>query len=311
MESFTIALTNVLVTLFYIVPGFLLRKAKMVTEKELPTVSAIMLYGCTPFLILTPFLKMEFSWRFMGQMGLFFLATLVLQGIFMFLLYLIFRKHFTELKYRVMTVGAVIGNVGFFGLPIVSALFPDLPEVVCYSAMYMISMNVVVYSFGVFFLTGDKKYASVKAMIVNPSTLGFAIALPVYIFGLGRFLPDPLKNGIQLLGSMTAPLCMIILGIRLASRPLKEIFMSWHVYPAVLLKLIAFPLFAYAAVYFLPLPAAFKAAVLVLSATPCGSVVLNLAEMHRSDADLAARILLVSTLCCFLTIPVLTLLLKL
>ena len=307
--SFSIALTNVLVTLFYILPGFVLRKAGFVSEKQLPTVSAIMLYGCTPFLILSPFLRLEFSWAFMGQMGLFFLATLFLQGLFMFLLYLAFQKHFSELKYRVMTVGSVIGNVGFFGLPIVAALFPDQPEVVCYSSMYMASMNVVVYSFGAYFLTGDKKYASVKSMFLNPATIGLAIALPIYIFGLPRFFPEALQNGIQLLGSMTAPLCMIILGIRLASRPLKEIFLSWHVYPAVVLKLLVFPLFAYLGVVFLPLPDTFKAAVLILSATPCGSVVLNLSEMYHSDADLAARILLVSTVVCFLTIPTLTLLL--
>ena len=74
-------------------------------------------------------------------------------------------------------------------------------------------------------------------------------------------------------------------------------------------KLVLFPLFAFFAVKFLPLPYAFKASVLILSATPCASVVFNIAEMHNCDAELSANCVLLSTLMCFLTIPPLVLLL--
>ena len=61
-------------------------------------------------------------------------------------------------------------------------------------------------------------------------------------------------------------------------------------------------------VYFLPLPFSFKASLLVLSSTPCASIILNMAEIHHSETELSANCDLVSTLMCFMTIPVLTLL---
>ena len=68
-------------------------------------------------------------------------------------------------------------------------------------------------------------------------------------------------------------------------------------------------LFCFAIVSLLPLSMPIRASAVILSATPCASIILNLAEMHRSETDLSANCVLVSTLLCFLTIPALTLLL--
>ena len=307
--EFQITLTNVLVTLFYIIPGFILRKAKIVSEKELATASGILVYGGTPFLVVNAFLQMDFNWKDFGNMGLFFVVTFVLQAAFMAVIALILKKKFRESKYRLMTIGSVLGNVGFFGLPIVRAVFPESPEVACFATMNMMSMNVLLFTFGVFCLTGDKKYISIKAALKNPTALGLYIALPLYVFGLKRFLPQALMGAVSTLSGMTAPLCMIILGIRLASAPLKDIFTNKLVYPAIALKLVAFPLFAYGMVYFLPFTNAFKSSILILAAAPAGSVILNLAEMHHGETKMAANILLLSTVFCFVTIPLLVLLL--
>ena len=307
--EFRITLTNVLMTLFYIIPGFVLRKAKIVSEKELGTLSGVLIYAGTPFLVVNAFLQMDFSWKDFGDMGLFVFVTFVLQAGFLAPLWLVLRRKFGESKYRLLVIGAVLGNVGFFGLPIVRAVFPDNPETVCFATMNMMSMNILLFTIGVYCLTGDKKYISLKSVFTNPTALGLYIALPLYFFGVKRFLPDAALTVVSTLSSMTAPLCMIILGIRLASAPLREIFTNKLVYPAVALKLLLFPLFCYAAVYFLPFTNAFKSSILILAAAPAGSVILSLAEMHHGETKMAANILLLSTVLCFITIPLLVLLL--
>jgi predicted permease len=61
-------------------------------------------------------------------------------------------------------------------------------------------------------------------------------------------------------------------------------------------------------VYFLPFfDNTFKTSILILSAVPCASVILNLAEMHHAEEEIAANCVLVSTLLCFITIPLMTL----
>jgi len=116
-------------------------------------------------------------------------------------------------------------------------------------------------------------------------------------------------NAVNLLSSMTTPLCMIILGVRLSTVRFMSLFSKPFVYIICLGKLVVFPLFCYLTVAFLPLPFSFKASVLILSAVPCASVILNMAEIHHAETELAANCVLISTLLCFITIPLLTLVL--
>ncbi|MBR2907608.1 MAG: AEC family transporter [Clostridia bacterium] len=307
---FSVAFSNVLLTLLYIVPGFLLCKGKRAVADHLPTLSAVLVYLCSPCMVVSSFLKLDYSLSGLIDMAGFFLVTLVLQALFMLVLFFIFSKKYDDAAYRIVTVGSVLGNVGFFGLPVIKALFPLNPEVMCYSAMYGISMNVLAFTVGVFCLTRKKEYMTPKAAILNPTTFGFVVALVCFIFGLGSVLPPMLIGSIDLLGAMTTPLCMLILGIRLAVVSFGKLFTRPTVYLTTFGKLVAFPLFCYAAVYFLPwFSDVFKASVMVLSATPCASMILNLAEMHRSETELSANSVLVSTLLCFITIPLLVLIL--
>ena len=164
--SFTISLSNVLLTLFYILPGFVIGKMKKTSIEHLPSLSAVLIYVCMPFLVVSSMLSIDYSTEGLKNLGLFFVASLVLQAAFMLIIYFLIRKRSADPKYRLMTVGMVLGNVGFFGLPIVSALLPNNPEVASYSAMYSVTMNILLFTVGVFCVTGQKKYMSINGHLL-------------------------------------------------------------------------------------------------------------------------------------------------
>lgn len=304
-----IAFTNVLMTLFYILPGYALCKFKKASAEHLSTLSAILIYFCAPCMVINNFLSLSYTPRMLGNMGLFFIVTFVLQAFFMLGVFLIFRKRFHESKFRMLTIASVMGNVGFFGLPIVKALLPNAPDAWCYSSVYLLSMNVLVFTVGVYCLTGKKESMTLRAAIINPTILALLFSLPLYILGAGEYTPEIIKKALSLLSDMTTPLCMMILGMRLAKTPLKTLFCRPFVYGISFSKLILYPLFCWSVTFFLPFPYAFKAALLILSAAPCASIILNMAEMHRSETENAANCVMLSTLMCFMTIPVITFLL--
>ena len=307
--SFQIALTQVLLTLFYILPGYAVSKMKKASAGHLPTLSAVLIYICGPCLHISAFISLDFSWEGLRDMGLVFTLTFALQAAFMAILYAALRKKREDGRYRIWTIASCLGNVGFFGLPVVKALLPDHPEAACYSAIFCVSMNVLVFTMGVYCLTNEKKYMSLRSALLNPTMLGFALAIPLYMLGAKDFLPQQALDAVELLGRMSTPLCMLILGIRLAQSPLKRLFAQPLVYAVSFSKLVAFPLFCFAIVSLLPLAMPMKASIVILSAAPCASIILSLAELHGSGAEFSANCLLVSTLLCFLTIPLFTLLL--
>ncbi len=307
--EFGVVLTNVLITLLYIVPGYALCKMKRASADHLSTLSAVLLYIGTPCLLISTFLQLDLTTKIIVDMGLFFGITFLLQTVFMALIWLIFRKKYEDAKYRILTVASIMGNVGFFGLPVIRSILPGVPEVLSYSAMYTVSMNIFSFTVGVFCLTRDRKYMSLKAAFCNPTLFGFALALPLYLTRAGSYLPSVLIQSIQTVADMTVSLCMIILGIRLATVSLKKLFTRPFVYLICLSKQLVFPLFCLAVVSLFPMEYPMKAALVILAGTPCASIILNLAEMYHSETELSANCVLLSTMSCFLTIPLLTLLL--
>ena len=185
---FPIAFQNVLLTLCYILPGFLLCKAKKAVADHLSTLSAVLVYVCSPCMLIYSFLILEFSGETLLYMGIFFVAALLLQSAFMAGLFLIFRRRWDEAKYRIVTIGSVLGNVGFFGLPIVKALLPENPEVMCYSAMFVIAMNTLAFTMGVFCLTRRKEYMTPKKVNIESRTLPRQIELQLTCMPNGDLL---------------------------------------------------------------------------------------------------------------------------
>ena len=306
--SFQITLINVLIMLAYAVPGFIICKMGKANASHLSTASAILVYGCSPCLVASSLISIDRTAENLIRMGLFFVAVTVLQVAFIALLWLGLRKKYGDIKYRLLNIAPVLGNVGFFGLPIVKELMPHNPEVACYAAVYAVSMNLIMFTVGVYCLTKDKRFMTPKAAIFNPTMLGFVIGMPLLLFGVAPYIPTQVLSASQLVGNMSAPLCMMILGVRLATVRLRGLFVRPFVYAACLGKLLVFPLFCFAAVCFLPLDNAFKMSVVILSGTPCASVIFNLSEMHKAEPELGANCVLLSTMLCFTTLPLLTLL---
>lgn len=305
---FSVALTRVLITLCYVIPGFILCKIKKASAEHLSTLSSVLIYFGSPCLIVSAFLSLEYSKQAFIDMCWFALVSFLVQVAFMVILFLLLRKKFDDCKYRLLTIGSVLGNVGFFGLPVVKSLFPNEPIVACYSSVFVVTMNVIVFTMGVYCLTNDKKYMSLKSAIISPSNLGLAIGLPLFLLSNRFALSADVVNAVGAVEKMTTPLCMVILGIRLATVAPKDIFLNGFTYVICLGKLVLFPLFCYLAVYFLPFSATFKSCAVILSGTPCASIVLNLSEIHNGEKNLPANSILLSTIMCFITIPLLALL---
>ena len=112
--GFDIAISNVLMTLLYILPGYVACKTGKVGAAHLPGLSGVLVYACAPFMVFSTLLSLEFSMENLIGMAQFFVATLVFQGLFMAILYAVFRRRYTDARYRILTIGSVLGNVGFF-----------------------------------------------------------------------------------------------------------------------------------------------------------------------------------------------------
>ena len=307
MQFGSVAL-NVLIMLAYGVPGYLFIKTKFVKEDAIPAFSKLLLYVCQPCLMLYCIQQVTFSKELFLQMLLFLCLSTAFQLFAVFALHLIFRKKSDQDRYRVAKVAPVFGNVGFFGTPLLEALLPDHPEALAFASMFIISFNLLVWTVGAYFLTGDKRYVRPKKLFLNPPFLTLFVALP--LFFTGTLLPTVIANPVTILAKFTTPLCMVIVGMRFATEKPQSLFTEPTAYLSSALKLIVLPLFVFLCINWLPISYVMKATMFILFCCPSANVILSLSEISGSGQRPAANAVLLSTVFCALTIPVLLLLLQ-
>ena len=294
--------TTVAIMLVYMMIGFCLCKSGKAVVSHAKSLSAILIYILGPCMIINSFLGLEYSGENIIQIGIYFIVSLLVQVIFFGALYVVFSRKYNDSKYRILTVGAVLGNVGFLGMPVVASIFPGVPIVLVYSSINVMSMNLIVFTIGTFMITNDKKYISVKNAILNPTTIAIIISLPLFIFGI--HFPETIESGIGLLGKMVTPICMLILGMRLSEAKLKAIFTRPFVYATCLLKLVVFPIVAFLLVHWIPwINDACKTTVVVLAMTPAGAIIQSLSELYECEQEFAANVVLLTTIISVVTIP--------
>ncbi len=299
---------SVATMLAYAVPGFLTVKTKLIKPESISAFSVVLMYVCQPFLTISSFLNATFSVDFFVQMIIAFLLAAALQVLVIMSAYFILRRKYdVDIKYRVATVATAFGNCGFMGVPLLQAIMPEAVRnyAVVLSVMFLLGLNLIGWTFGSYLISGDKKFISIKKAIINPAMLGLVIGLPLFICGVQ--LPEVIYNFVNLLGKMTTPLCMLILGMRLATITLKEMFCSPLQYAIVGVKQIIMPMIGLVLIWFIPLDFYVRQSLFILAATPVASITLNFAEMLGKGQKTAANLVLLGTVLSILTLPLMAL----
>jgi predicted permease len=318
MENFWITFEAVAKMLAFAAPAFLLMRFKKFDEKSISTFVTLLLFIGQPCLTVYSFQKATqlvadgvVSGREMAVRGLWaFLLSLGLQCVLLGVAFLLLRKKQEKVENRIFVIAATFGNSGFFGTPILEAVMGDThPDVVMVAALYSLVMNMLCWTVVSAIITRDRKYISIKKIFVNPNTVAGAIAL--LLISLTVVLPKPVNAIISQLGGFSTPLCMFILGMRLALVKGRELFGNWRQYAVVLCKNFVYPLLAFCVLYFVPVEPYIKQALFIICCCPIANMVLSFAELLGKGQKTAANVVLLSTISSLLTLPVMCLMLPL
>ncbi len=303
--SFFITLSAVATMLLYAIPAYALCKFKITKAEHIPVLASILIYVCTPTIIIDSFQKLTFSRDTLLNLALYLVLSFSIQLIMMGGVWLIVRKSKNK-QSRIAAIAAALGNCGFLGLPLIKALLPENPEAVIYSAIFSIGMNTIALTFGSLIISGDKKYIKVKKIFLNPAMIGTYIGVPLFILGIK--LPGILGNALGSIVSLSTPVCMFVLGMRLSTVKVSRIFTNASAYLAIFAKQIVMPLIAVCITLILPLDPVMETAFVIISSCPVAAVVLNLSELLGDGQKYAADCVLLGTILSIFTIPAISLL---
>ena len=307
---FKISLIAALVLLLAAVPGYIMMKRKMIDEACISGFSKILLFVCQPCLAVYTFTSATLSTEKLIEVGIFALLSVAVFIIVLGGAYLLLKRKHGEPIYRIVTIATAFANCAFFAIPIIEAILPEVSEeLIIFTTVFAVVMNVIGWTLGAAIISGDTKYISIKKIFLNPAMLGTVVALLIFILGIP--IEGDLRNMIVTTARMSTPLSMIIMGMRLATMEIRELFTDLRVYFTIAVKQIVMPLVALGLVYFLPISPDVKKTFFIICACPVASVVLNFAEIVGTGQREAAKMLLLGTFLSVVTLPPMMMLLPL
>ena len=131
------------------------------------------------------------------------------------------------------------GNVGFIGYPIVASIFG--PSAVFYASILNFPSTLLVFVFGTLFISGGQgKIRFDWRTLYCPAMI--ASYLSILIVVTGWIPPKVLSTPFVLLGNITVPAALLIVGSAIAHVPIRRMFSNTAIYLMSALRLILVPL---------------------------------------------------------------------
>ena len=157
---FTVGL-QVLVLFLLIFVGYIFGKTKLLKAESVNGISNLVLYIATPAAILQSFTSEIKTPEKTKNLFLLFLGSILIHIITILIAKLFVREKDTE-KNRVMRFAVIFSNCGYMSFPLQKALLGDIG--VFYGAMFVAVFNIIIWTYGIFLISGDNKNISPKVI---------------------------------------------------------------------------------------------------------------------------------------------------
>ena len=161
--------------------------------------------------------------------------------------------------------------------------------------------NVIFLTYGVFNFKVKRDIKTVKKALISPAIIAVYIGLIVFVFRIP--VPFPIQNAAEMVGNMTTPVAMIIIGAIISQANLKEALSGFQTYYASFIRLVIMPLIALLIIKIIPFPFDAERIIYVVLSMPAAVNVAVFAEQYEANALLGSKIVTVSTLLSIITIP--------
>ena len=207
----------------------------------------------------------------------------------------------------------IFGNVGFIGLPLLIALFPERGALF-YSLMALLD-QFLMWTYGVWLTRSERtrrerptaSLAQQLRGLLSPGLVSVIVSLLVILIGIP--IPEDINTPLHTVGSISTPLSLMYIGGLFALRDWKTTLKQPEVYVGIVVKMLIIPIALFALLTFVPpmlglgaMNADMVHAVTVVCAMPTMAALVMFAERERNMPEYAVGLVLVTTAASLLTL---------
>lgn len=296
-------LDQVIVLFFIMIIGYFARKRNVINGETSKGLSHMLLSITLPALIIVSF-NYSYSPDMLIKAGGIFLVSMIIHLALSIISKLIYRKYPKNVN-SVLRFITIFSNCGFMGYPIIGSIYGKLG--IFYTVIYNIPFNLLIFTLGIILFTDKRDPKSLRRELLNPSLFSIFIGLIIFIFSIK--LPYPVYKTLDLVGSTTTPLSMLVVGSMIAEVEFRNIFSGIEIYYGSLVRLVLTPILVLLILKGFGIRGMYLGIPVLISGMPAAANTVIMATKYGGDSVLASRCVFVSTILSAFTIPLIILLL--
>lgn len=289
---------QVIILFILIAVGFICGKTKLITEEGSKCLNELVLYVVTPCVIIKSFIR-PFDSSMLTNILLAAALAIVIHVVSIGIAMLIFRDKNIARK-RVYRFSVIFSNCAFMSLPLQQAVLGD--DGVFYAAVYIAVFNLVLWSYGVVMMSGDKKFLSAKKILLNPGIVGVFVGIIIFVCNIQ--IPEIIFEPISYIAALNTPVPMIFIGYYLSKSNILDAFKDAKSYAAIALRLVLIPLITFGTLYLCGIRGTLLVSCVISASAPAAATTTMFAAKFNQDAPLAVNLVTLSTLCSVITMPI-------
>lgn len=196
-------------------------------------------------------------------------------------------------------------NVGFIGYPVVASIFGS--DAVFYACILNVFNTITVFIWGVMFISGENLKNGFRfRLFVSPAMIATYISVVIVILNLHT--PKAIAMPLSILGNMTVPSSLIVIGAALAEIPTRKMVGTPHIFIMCFLKLLVLPLLVYYAMIMIGIDTRISSINMILIAMPVASFGTMFCMQMGKDETTMSQGTFWTTLLSVVSIPLLAML---
>jgi hypothetical protein len=312
MSAFYNSISSVLIILLMTAAGYIFGAKKWMTADHKPFLEKYIMYFAIPCMCIDGFVR-HLSPEILGGAWRIIVVSSIGLCICFFLSALIARLLRLPRKRAGVFIGmGAFSNALFVGYPMCRELFGE--EAVIYVMLFFVSASVLIFigcysAFAWFSESVERKSigSSIFKVFINPAVLSAVVGVLIVIVDVP--LPRPISGLIGYVGATVSPLALLYCGFIIYEAGIKSIRIDRGMAVMPVMRFVLSPLVGAVLCRLFGVPPLATSVIIVEMAMPVITILVVLAKQWDADVQYAAVGIVLSTLACFVVIPVLMLLL--
>ncbi len=193
----------------------------------------------------------------------------------------------------------IFNNATFLGYPIISTTFGE--EGIIPYCGFIIAFNLALFSYGIWLFRRHDAKHFLKKTLLNPNIIAVLLGMLIFLFHVE--LPTFLNSSVKYVAGATTPLSLLCIGYMLSSANLKKVLKSWRLLVISLIQLLLAPFVTFGLLSLLKLPSEVIIVCTLIQALPTATSLGLFAEKYGGRVEESSELVVISTLCSVLTLP--------